>query len=468
MASPRIQTQAKPELMVFRGGSREAASRLLAAERSKEILPILLEEIVRLGFPRALVLEVDLNTGEIKPSASLNCEKEYLARFRTSLRARENPVVSVLQNLSPAVLKAGTVTANSLYACPMIFRSRQRCWEAKHERRKDCLALLNSRLSRKYPFEKQVCTACGMRSYANIVVAQTIRHIDEDALRELRTLVDRANGFMSRLFKTEHYYNRMREMEKFAATGRLAGTIAHEINNPLESIKNAIHLLGDKLDASSKPIYDLLKIETERVTRIIRQTLDLYRNVVHLSNFDLDAVVEDTLTLFARPLSHGDIKVEKQLGHVTQFKGSADQFRQLLSNLVVNARDSMPSGGRLILRTREMRSKDGLHDSVILTVADTGAGIPQNLQRSMFDPFVSTKGSNGTGLGLWIVKGIVENHSGRIKVRSSVGKGTCFRLAFPISRELGVATVKAGVHDSTAAAAQVRRSRQRAGRNRRS
>ena len=466
MASPRIQTQAKPELMVFRGGSREAASRLLAAERSKEIFPILLEEIVRLGFPRALVLEVDFDTGEIKASVSLNCEKEYLAKFRTSLRARENPVVSVLQNLSPAVLKAGTVTADSLYACPMIFCSRQRCWEAKRERRKDCLAVLNSRLSRKYPFEKQVCTACGMRAYANIVVAQTTRHTDEDALRELRTLVDRANGFMSRLFKVEHYYNRMRDMEvtisrllaaeqlqlgrrmveteKFAAAGRLAGTIAHEINNPLESIKNAIHLLGDKLDASSKPIYDLLKIETERVTRIIRQTLDLYRNVIHLSNFDLDAVVEDTLTMFAHPLAKDDIKVEKQLGHVSQFKGSADQFRQLLSNLVVNARDSMPSGGRLILRTREMRSKDGLHGSVILTVADTGAGIPKDLQRSIFEPFVSTKGSKGTGLGLWIVKGIVENHSGRIKVRSRVGKGTCFRLAFPISREAGVATVKAG------------------------
>jgi len=193
MASPRIQTQAKPELMVFRGGSREAASRLLAAERSKEIFPILLEEIVHLGFPRALVLEVDFDTGEIKASVSLNCEKEYLAKFRTSLRARENPVVSVLQNLSPAVLKAGTVTADSLYACPMIFCSRQRCWEAKRERRKDCLAVLNSRLSRKYPFEKQVCTACGMRAYANIVVAQTTRHTDEDALRELRTLVDRAN-----------------------------------------------------------------------------------------------------------------------------------------------------------------------------------------------------------------------------------------------------------------------------------
>jgi len=392
MASPRIQTQAKPDPMVFRGAASEAPSRLLDPERSEEIFPILLEEIAHLGFARALVLEVDFDSGEIKAAASLNCEKEYLEKFRTSLWASENPVVSVLQNLSPAVLKAGTVTADSLYAYPMIFRSRNRCWEAEGEQ--NCLAVLNSRLSKKYPFEEQVCTACGMRAYASIVVAQLNRHISEEMLREFRTLVDQANGFMSRLFKVEHYYNRMRDMEKFAATGRLAGTIAHEINNPLESIKNAIHLLGDKLDPSSKPIYDILKLETERLTRIVREMLGLCRNAVNLSNFDLDAVVQDTLTLFAGALATADIKVEKRLGNVTQFKGSADQFRQLLSNLVINSRDSMPSGGRLIVRTRQ------IHGSIIVTVADTGTGIPKDLQKSMFEPFVSTKGSRGTGLGL--------------------------------------------------------------------
>jgi signal transduction histidine kinase len=137
--------------------------------------------------------------------------------------------------------------------------------------------------------------------------------------------------------------------------------------------------------------------------------------------------------------------VQKQLRNVTQFKGSADQFRQLLSNLVVNARDSMPGGGKLILRTRQMRSQDGLHGSVSLTVADTGSGIPRDLQKSMFEPFVSTKGAKGTGLGLWIVKGIVENHNGRIRVRSSVDKGTVIRLTFPVTRELAANAIKGAV-----------------------
>jgi PAS domain S-box-containing protein len=227
---------------------------------------------------------------------------------------------------------------------------------------------------------------------------------------------------------------RMLEMEKFAATGRLAGTIAHEINNPLESIKNAIHLLGTRVDEQSRPLYEVLKNETERVTRIVRQMLGLYRNVTQLNNFDLNAVVEDTMTLFSRPLAKAGVKVDKRMGKLPPVKGSADQFRQLLSNLVVNSRDSMPGGGSLSIRTREIRPGDGQRGWITITVADTGGGISKDLQRSMFEPFVSTKGEKGTGLGLWIVKGIVENHNGRIKVRSTVGKGTVMRLVFPMSR----------------------------------
>jgi signal transduction histidine kinase len=710
MATSRIQAQGKPELKLVRGSSREASLRLLAAERSEEVFPILLEEIVHLGFPRALILEVDFDSGEIKPTASLNCEKHTLQRFRTSLWASENPVVSVLQNLTPHVLKPTPSSSESFYAYPIIFRNRNRCWEAERDRRQDCLAVLNNRLSGKYPVEEQVCRACGMRAYATIVLAQVSRHADERRLAEFRTLTDRANAVLSRLFKVEHYYNRMRdmeitisrlravmqsmpdpviltdsqhrvviqnkaaerffrvpegvseggkravefnnllfsaalssmvvsatdtsrdltlvdvmdgeevlfeavcaptysgegvrtgmvtvmrdvtdlrradeevranleklrtaedvvrqdrdrlnlvienvgdpiivadnsakvvlldplakelfglsgptrnpelvknqakldayltsftfsfaekenrslhlyqpgtrseiefaarsgkiydvrgqvaftvtvlrdfstwkkleqlqlerrmlEMEKFAATGRLAGTIAHEINNPLESIKNAIHLLADGLDEKYKPIHEVLKTETERVTRIVRQMLGLYRNVVNVSNFDLDAVVEDTLTLFSRPLAKAGITVQKQLGNVTQFNGSADQFRQLLSNLVVNARDSMPRGGKLIVRTRQFRSPDGLHGLVTLTLADTGTGIAPDLQKSMFEPFVSTKGAKGTGLGLWIVKGVVENHNGRVRVRSSLGKGTVIQLTFPVTRDVTASSMK--------------------------
>jgi signal transduction histidine kinase len=231
---------------------------------------------------------------------------------------------------------------------------------------------------------------------------------------------------------------RMLEMEKFAATGRLAGTIAHEINNPMEAIKNAIYLLKGKLDPSAEPVYDVLKNETDRVTRIVRQMLGLYRNTNQLGSFDLNTVVEDTLALFGRPLAKTRVTVHKHLGKLPVMRGSADQFRQLLSNLVVNAQDAMPDGGKMTIRTRHVRSADGIHGWVTITVVDSGSGIPGDLRASMFEPFVSTKGEKGTGLGLWIVKGIVENHAGRIHVRSTVGKGTIFKLAFPISHELPV------------------------------
>jgi signal transduction histidine kinase len=225
---------------------------------------------------------------------------------------------------------------------------------------------------------------------------------------------------------------RMLEMEKFAATGRLAGTIAHEINNPMEAIKNAIFLLRNKVEPDSQPVYDALKSETDRVTRIVRQMLGLYRNAGHLATFDLNVIVEDTLTLFSRPLAKDGIEVEKRFKPLPQIKGSADQFRQLLSNLVVNAQDSMAGGGKLTIRTARARSTRGSYEEISLLISDTGSGIPDDIRTTMFEPFVTTKGEKGTGLGLWIVKGIIENHGGRIQVRSSAGKGTIFRIVFPV------------------------------------
>jgi signal transduction histidine kinase len=201
----------------------------------------------------------------------------------------------------------------------------------------------------------------------------------------------------------------------------------------MEAIKNAIYLLKTRLDPESQPIYEALRSETERVTRIVRQMLGLYRNAGQLGSFDLNGIVEDTLALFSRPLSKSGVAVDKRLGQIPAMKGSADQFRQLLSNLVVNAQDSMAGGGQLTIKTRYIKSSRASYGHLSILVADTGIGIPPEIRDTMFDPFVSTKGEKGTGLGLWIVKGIVEGHSGRIQVRSGIGQGTIFKLIFPQS-----------------------------------
>jgi signal transduction histidine kinase len=134
--------------------------------------------------------------------------------------------------------------------------------------------------------------------------------------------------------------------------------------------------------------------------------------------------------LFARQLDRSGVRVEKQLDELPPVVGSADQIRQILSNLVVNAKDSMAQGGKLRIRTRIARN--GLRDMIAITIGDTGCGVPPNMVNTMFEPFVTTKGERGTGLGLWIVKGIIENHGGKLKVRSRVDKGTVFRMEFPL------------------------------------
>jgi len=187
--------------------------RLIAAERPEEIFPILLEEIVHIGFPRAAVLEVDFDTGEITSTASLNCDHEFLEKFRTSLWASENPLVSTLLSLKPAILPDGVIKAGALYVHPMIYRSQSRCWEAERERRTDCLAVQNADQKRKFQIQQQVCAVCGMRSYIGLVIGQLGRNTVQAQIRHFRSLAERANRHLSRLFKVEHYYNRMRDME---------------------------------------------------------------------------------------------------------------------------------------------------------------------------------------------------------------------------------------------------------------
>ncbi|MBV9669643.1 MAG: PAS domain-containing protein, partial [Acidobacteriales bacterium] len=225
---------------------------------------------------------------------------------------------------------------------------------------------------------------------------------------------------------------RMLEVEKFAAAGRLAATIAHEVNNPMEAIKNAIWLLQDAVNPESHGVYEILKGETERVSRIVRQMLGLYRNNEQVKPVNINTIIEDTLMLLNRQLQRANVVVETELGDVPQAIMAADQFRQVLSNLVINAKDAMPTGGRLRLRTRHVSKGLVGKDVVRIVVADTGMGVSKEMLQTIFEPFVTTKGEKGTGLGLWITRGIINNHGGRIAVRSRVGSGTVFQIDVPV------------------------------------
>jgi len=136
-----------------------AALRLLEAARSEEILPILIEEILALGFPRALAAEIDYETGEIKPSVALNCSKPFKARFTTSLWARDHPLVGALESMEPRLIPA---PGGEIYCYPMVYRNRTLCWEAEREGSTGCLAVENLRNLRKITSQEQVCATCDM------------------------------------------------------------------------------------------------------------------------------------------------------------------------------------------------------------------------------------------------------------------------------------------------------------------
>jgi signal transduction histidine kinase len=706
MATPHLRLQPagparRNDRSFGRGARGPAALRLLEAERSEEVYPILLEEIVGLGYDRAFVAAVDFETGEILPSASLNCSRSYLERFRSSLYAAGNSIIDTLQAQRPSVVKDSSLHHRSLYCHPLLFSNLNPCWEAERERRTDCLAVDNAHRRRKLGLEEQVCTACNMRAYAALVAVELPRH--ETDLVRLSNLIDLANRYLSRLFKVEHYYNRMTDMditiaqlqtvmqsmtdpviltdnhyrvivqnkaaerffklpeqvtegfvravelnnllfsaalssvavsggetsrdltlvdaiegeemlfeavctptygrdgmplgmvtvmrdvtdlrradeelranyerlrkaeeivrqdrdrlnviienvgdpivvcdsaarvvlldplaqnlfgsekepirdplrmknlaqldayvtaftfsfadtesgplklydpssrqeieydarsgkiydergqvaftvtvlrdltafrrmeqlkverrmleiEKFAAAGRLAATIAHEVNNPMEAIKNAIYLLSDAVKPDSQPVYDILKSETERVARIVRQMLGLYRNNEQVKPVNINVLVEDTLLLLNRQLGRSNINVATHLGDIPDAVVAADQLRQVLSNLVINAKDAMTEGGRLVVRTNHVRRNEGAHGWIRIMIGDTGSGIPKEMLGTIFEPFVTTKGEKGTGLGLWIVRGIINNHGGKISVRSRQGKGTVFKIEIPVVR----------------------------------
>lgn len=474
MASPRNHPRRSQEPGSEKAAPRSrspwssAALRLLGVERSAEMFPVLLEEIVAAGYPRAFVVGLDFDSGKLAPVASLNCSKAFLGRLRASLSVARDSIVGALHATRPAVLAGAGARGASLSCHPMIFRQERPCWESGNgSRHGSCLAFLNRARRRRSPLQRQTCSVCGMRSYAALLAVELKPASAARDLRDLRALAELANRCLMRLLKAEHYHariaameaslsqlqsevrdlnalrrveelkleRRMLEVEQFAAVGRLAGTIAHEVNNPLEAIKNCIYLLGGAVPPGREEVYRILKDETERMSRIVRQMLGLYRNAEVVGAVDVNTVLEDTLLLFSRQLEHAGVRLTVELGKLPPAAGSSDQLRQVFSNLVVNARDSMAQdGGRLLVRTRLIASRRGVPRWIRVLIADTGCGIPRHLGHSIFEPFVTTKGETGTGLGLWITRGIVEDHGGRIAVRSREGRGTVIRIDLPVAQ----------------------------------
>jgi PAS domain S-box-containing protein len=228
----------------------------------------------------------------------------------------------------------------------------------------------------------------------------------------------------------------MRVSEKLAATGRLAASIAHEINNPLESITNLLYLLENDPSLQQTPRHyaAMAQQELARVTHIARQTLGFYRDTTAPVPVNLPALLDNVLELYRRKIDSKRIQVKTDYEVERDIPAFPGELRQVFSNLVVNAIESVASGGIVRLHVFTSRDRNQHKRGVRVTIADTGPGIPLENRRKVFEPFFTTKGEKGTGLGLWVSQGIVQKHGGHIRFRSSTNNGrsgTVFSVFLP-------------------------------------
>lgn len=275
------------------------------------------------------------------------------------------------------------------------------------------------------------------RNYGNITLLERPLRSEN-----LLSAVESAVRARLRQYEIRDYIHRqaesqdaLRRTEKLAVAGRLAASIAHEINNPLAAITNLLYLIStaDDLDAVRK--YNAIaQEELRRVSDIANQTLRFYRAPQPPELVNVAEVIDSALALFKSKLRGQSIAVSRDYAPGLTMTVSVGELRQVLVNLIANAIDAMPQGGHIHLRTREACDHVRRLPGVRITVADDGKGIPVQVQSRIFQPFFTTKGTTGTGLGLWLTRDILERAGGYIRVRNHRSPhGAVFSLWLPFT-----------------------------------
>jgi PAS domain S-box-containing protein len=223
------------------------------------------------------------------------------------------------------------------------------------------------------------------------------------------------------------------QSEKLAATGRMAATIAHEINNPLESVMNLVYLARKMGSIGKTRSYlEIAEKELVRVAHIVRQTLGYYRETTGPVKVDFRELVEDVLMVYQGKLNANRISVDCRFDNHRPVVANKGELVQVLSNVVANSIDAMPLGGVLQIQIKE--TTDSGQDGVQIVIRDKGTGIRQENLARIFEPFFTTKGALGTGIGLWVAKQLIEKQRGQIAITSctdSGNSGTTLSLFLP-------------------------------------
>jgi PAS domain S-box-containing protein len=225
--------------------------------------------------------------------------------------------------------------------------------------------------------------------------------------------------------------------EKLASVGRMAATIAHEINNPLESVMSLLFLIKEnkELPESASQCLEIADGELKRIAHITRQSLGFYRESNAPAVTSVNAVLESAVDLLKSKIKAKHAVIEKQWDGDVQLTAVGGELRQVFSNLLSNSLDAIDANGTIKLRVSSGAALKNRHRFIRVTVADNGKGISASSRQHIFEPFFTTKGTVGTGLGLWVSKQIVDKHGGTIRMRSSnngARRGTVFSVVLPV------------------------------------
>ena len=230
----------------------------------------------------------------------------------------------------------------------------------------------------------------------------------------------------------------LRNSERLAVAGRMAATIAHEINNPLETVTNVLYLLSRnaRLDEAARQHLKIADEELRRIAQITRSTLGLYRERdTTPGTVSLSEMIDNLLMFYQRQVQSLGVKVEKHFDSSGRVIGVSGELRQVVANVMANAIDALSvTGTKLQLHVYESADwRDLGKRGIRVVVADDGPGMNAETQANLFHPFYTTKGQKGTGLGLWVSRGIINKHGGSIRLRSRTGSrhGTCFAIFLP-------------------------------------
>jgi PAS domain S-box-containing protein len=231
----------------------------------------------------------------------------------------------------------------------------------------------------------------------------------------------------------------LRMTERLASVGRMAATVAHEINNPLEAVTNLVYLAkGSTVRDDVRQFLTTMEEELNRISHITRQTLGFYRETVAPSAMRVGEILNPVISLLSMRLRNKGIEIRPEIRQDPQIFAVAGEVRQLIANLLNNSIDAVDSAGLIRIRIDANRLSGDNLNGVRITIADSGRGIPPFARSKLFEPFFTTKKDVGTGLGLWVCTNIVQRHHGSIRVKSSTTPGrswTVFSVFLPTGQE---------------------------------